>query len=285
MSWRGYVETARRRLGSWFAEALPSPSVFDGQARALTGPNRTYKKFIVLGHQRSGSSLVIRSLRAHPQVVGFGELFLPDRCGFNIEGYDERAAVLLRARNAFPVEFLERYVFSGYLSDKRAVGFKLFPDQLDNDRFRCVWDWVERERDLAIVLLNRRDRLATYTSLLVAKKAGRYAARNDSDRPTATVTIDIEACLAEFEKRDRYEAIARAYSAHCDRLELTYEELNADPRAHLQRVQAFLGLDRTEPAIGSVKSEVRPLSEAIENYRELRETLARTKWASSLEED
>jgi len=76
MSWRGYVETARRRLGSWFAEALPSPSVFDGQARALTGPNRTYKKFIVLGHQRSGSSLVIRSLRAHPQVVGFGELFL-----------------------------------------------------------------------------------------------------------------------------------------------------------------------------------------------------------------
>jgi hypothetical protein len=261
------------------------PSAFAVRPQTLQGPNRSYRKFVVLGHARSGSSLVIGSLRRHPQVVAFGELFVAGRIGFNVEGYDNHSRALRRARRAFPLEFLDQYIFSAYPVGKRAVGFKLFPDQLDKRPFRCVWDWMGRNPDLSVVLLTRRNPLAAYTSLLIARQTGVFGIRDASQRPSAVVEIDVKKCLAEFEKRERLDAISKTRTAGHSVLELTYEELSADLTSHLSRVQAFLGIDVQLPEIVSVKKEVRPLSEVILNHDELRRALSGTKWAHCLEGD
>ncbi|MEL6936414.1 MAG: sulfotransferase domain-containing protein, partial [Cyanobacteria bacterium J06607_17] len=73
----------------------------------------------------------------------------------------------------------------------------------------------------------------------------------------------MEKCLAEFQRRERYNAIVRAKIANHRVMEITYEDLSKDPSTSIIKIQAFLGLDRAEPEITQVKSETRPLSEII----------------------
>src|SRR5262249_51245812 len=141
----------------------------------------------------------------HPQMVAFSELFVPESIFFRLADYDNQSAELLAFRNARPLQFLDEFIFSGYRDDIQAVGFKLFPDQIDNSTFRCVWKWLARQENLKIIYLTRRNLLATYTSLLVAQKDKRYAIRDQSQRSQTTVQIDPHPCLAEFEKRAKYE--------------------------------------------------------------------------------
>jgi len=261
-----------------------TPDIFDNRPSTYAGPNRNYLKFIILAHARSGSSLVIRSLSRHDQVVGFGELFVRERIGFNVEGYDNFSVRLLKARKKYPIQFLDRYIFSAYQDKKLAVGFKLFPDQLDNKHYRCVWDWINQNQDLAIVLLSRQNRLATYTSLRVAIQTGVFGISEKSQRLNTKVTIDADDLLAEFRKRERYEVDVKERTANHRVLEMTYEELSEDPRARIQDIQRFLGLDPLDPSIQFIKQEVRPLREVINNYYELKERFANTKWKSYFEE-
>ena len=50
----------------------------------LRGENQKYIKFIVLGHPRSGSTMLISTLRKHPQIVGFGEIFEQRKVGLSL---------------------------------------------------------------------------------------------------------------------------------------------------------------------------------------------------------
>ncbi|MEO0433873.1 MAG: Stf0 family sulfotransferase [Cyanobacteria bacterium J06656_5] len=273
-----YVSKVKKLLKSLYIPLRVSPKLFDKQPNTLAGPNRDYTKFILIGQPRSGSSLVIGSLRQHPQVVGFGELFNRGQIVFNIKGYDNASKVLYKAREEYPIDFLNRYIFSSYLKRTRAVGFKLFPEQLDNQHFECVWDWIEENRDVAIILLSRQNTLATYTSFLIAQKTQVWQAQKKSQRSSINVTVDMAACLAEFQTREQYEATVRAKIANHRVMEITYEGLSKDPSTGIIKIQEFLGLDRAEPEITQVKSETRPLSEIIENYRELKEQFANTRW-------
>ena len=87
------------------------------------------------GHQRSGSSLVITSLREHPQMVVFSELFVPDSIFFHLQGYNNQSEQLRDFRDAQPTQFLDEFIFSPYNDQIKAVGFKLFPDQIDRFEF------------------------------------------------------------------------------------------------------------------------------------------------------
>jgi LPS sulfotransferase NodH len=280
-----YTRKVMNLLETAFSSSKVSPSVFDNRPNILAGPNRDYTKFILLAHQRSGSELVISSLREHPQVVAFGELFVFRRIGFNIEGYDNHSEVLHQARKLFPVEFLNRFIFSSYLEKKRAVGFKLFPNQLDNHHFRCVWDWIKQNRDIAVICLSRQNHLAAYTSLLIARKTGVYGITDESQRPSITVTINKEKCLSEFRKRDILKAAARKKISNHRVMDITYEELNEDPISTILQIQEFLGIDKVQPEIVTIKKELRPLSEVIANYHEIRQQFAGTIWAHYFDEN
>ncbi|HEY2827983.1 MAG TPA: type II secretion system protein GspG [Pirellulales bacterium] len=265
-------------------KSLPLPTkvnsadLVNERPQALQGPNRNYQKFVLLAHQRSGSSLAITSLREHPQMVVFSELFVPDRMLFHLEGYDNHSERLLALRDADPRKFLDEFVFSPYRDGIQAVGFKLFPDQIDRYPFRCVWKWLARNRDLKIIYLTRRNLLATYTSLLIAQKDNKYGIKDETQRSRTTVTIDPEECLAEFRKRTRYEAaVERNIQAH-EVMRWFYEDMAATPQQHLKQAQEFLGVKVCDLKIKMIKQEVRPLTEVIENYDELREYFAGAEW-------
>ena len=175
-------------------------------------------------------------------------------------------------------------MFSSYPGGIQAVGFKLFPDQIDRRRFRCVWKWLGRQKDLKIIYLTRRNLLSTYTSLLIAKKDNKYAIKDQSERSRSTIKIDAKECLAEFQKRTCYERAVEKHIQHLDVLRWFYEDLAAAPQEQLKQAQRFFGVDVCDLKIKYVKQETRPLWEVIENYEELRQFFTGTEWSYLFEE-
>jgi hypothetical protein len=255
-----------------------TPASCDAQPDYLRGPNRNYHRFIVLGHQRSGSSLVVNTLKKHPAIVSFGEVLYSEGTHFNVKGYDDNSLNSLRFRNNNPIEFLDGFVFCGYRDDIEAVGFKAFPDQIDNFRCRRIWTWLEQNTDLKIIQLARQDLFATYTSLLIAYKDNRFSIKDESERSKRTIYIHPHRCMAEFKQRANYDKRTKASIEHHDVMKITYEELAVHPSLYLKNIQKFIGVRSHDLQITMVRQEIRTLSEVIENYDDLRRHFLGTEW-------
>ncbi|MCI5164918.1 MAG: hypothetical protein D3903_02220 [Candidatus Electrothrix sp. GM3_4] len=276
---RRYINNAIQKVTLSATSFAVKASDIDSFPRGLEGSNRSYQKFIILGHQRSGSSMMIGTLRTHPQIVGFGELFTVDSVGFNVEGYDNSSTRLLALRNKYPVEFLDRYIFSSYKEDIRSVGFKFFSEHIErNNQFRCIWQWLEANREIKVINLTRKNMLAAYTSLLIAMKDGRFGIRDKTERSTTTVTIDPKKCLAEFQQRKVSHEETKQYIRHHEVFDIIYEDMATDPHTYLKNIQQFIGTDIRDLKVTKVKQEMRSLSDVIENYDELRKFFRQTEW-------
>lgn len=243
----------------------------------LRGHNTEYQKFVVLAHARSGSSMVVHTLNKHPSIVCFGEAFVGQRIGFKVDGYDNASQKLLYLRNRHPMEFLSRTIFSPYSDDVRAVGFKLFPEQLESVQLKIVWDWLCSNRRVKIILLRRLNMLAAYTSLLIARQT------NFGDGSDTRITIDLDECLREFEKRERHHENTMVKLGKHDLLEVCYEDMTQDLSKQFINFQAFIGVDTIPLEVESKKKEVRPLSEIITNYEAIHSGLTEAGWGKIFE--
>ena len=142
-----------------------------------------------------------------------------------------------------------------------------------------------QNKDIKIILLTRRNLLATYTSLLIAKKTGTFRIiNNESQRTDATVTINYDKCLNEFQKRKIYHEKALKQLKDHDLIEVNYEDMVSNLNEYFKEFQRLLGIDVHPLPIRSIKKETRPLSKVITNYSELREKLLNTEWEYLFEE-
>ena len=239
----------------------------------LAGPNTNYQKFLVMAHARSASSMVIGTLKKHPEVLCFGEIFVGGRIHFNEEDYDNKSLKSLYLRNRFPVEFLEKSIYSSYRDDISAVGFKVFPDQLASPRFSIVWKWLDANPNIKIISLQRTNLLAAFTSLLIARKYG------FGSPPGGTVTVSNEECVREFEKHKRHHEDLKMRLRNHDVMYTSYENMTSDLNRQFDAFQQFLGVNPFPLQVNSKKKEVRPLSQVITNYDELRRSFSGTEWS------
>lgn len=271
------VKLARGSIGA-------KKTLFDETPSAYRGENNDYQKFIVFAHQRSGSSMVVGTLRNNPKILSFGEIFNKSRITYNVGGYDNNSLKMQYLREKYPITFLNRNIFSSYNNDIQAVGFKLFPRHLDNNKFSSVWDWISKNKDVKIIFLTRKNLLATYTSLLIAKKTGKFSIRHESERTEEQVEIDIEECLAYFNERERYHLQALDRLKNNLLLEISYEEMILDLGEAFKKIQQFLAIDYFPIKPNTLKKEVRPLSQVISNYSQLKNELMNTKWRAFFDE-
>jgi LPS sulfotransferase NodH len=225
--------------------------------------------FVIVADLRTGSTLLSTSLDRHPQVRCRGELFhrddLPDNGIEGLDRADATAAAILRG------------AFRGV---ERARGFKAmtFLPLPSERRWPDAWDRLGAVRGLRALWLARRDRLAQYASLEVARRTGVFHP-HDHDRlyrpeHRPAVTIDPRAFRAWVRERDALLARRRAQLGDVPSLELEYESLARDWERTVARVQAFLEVDVLPLAPVKRKQESRPLTEVIRNYAELRAGLA-----------
>lgn len=249
------------------------------RGRALLG-HRGYRRFVVLGIARTGSTLLVNLLNAHPQVMAFGELFRQtDEVGWDVGPFASyRSPGLVALYRADPVAFLEKGVFRRWPRDCAAVGFKLFYYHAREAQRAAVWDYLRGDRGLLVLHIKRRNRLAQYLSLLHAHKSDVWSAAETSAGEPTPLHLDPESCRAHFASvRQHEEDCAAAFKHHAMR-DVYFEDLTSNCAEEFGAIQEALGL-RHEAIKPTLKRQRRrPLSEAIANFDELKVAFRGSCW-------
>jgi len=220
--------------------------------------SRDYRRFLVLTSPRCGTHMLDGALAAHPQVVSLSEVFNPDW----IVGapFDERTP---------EDEILDGHVFCSYPPPIKAVGFALHRSGARFGRWPTLWQRLERDTDLHVIHLSRLNLLGRYVSYRLMRE------REPRDQPRVFTPEELQ---ADFRIQETtVSAFDERFAKH-PRLDLKYEQLVADWDAELRRVQAFLEVDELPLKPDTEPNRGLPYRKIIENYDELAEHFAGTRW-------
>jgi LPS sulfotransferase NodH len=235
-------------------------------------------RFVILGIQRTGTTLLVRLLDAHPEVVCVGELFqsksapvdhdLPRYRGYVADSMGRRLLAPLLCRRS-----VHRYLDRIYGTlQVPAFGFKLMLDQVR--RYPAVAAYL-REKDFRIIHVVRENLLKTHVSRLRARQTGIYASTEplpgtQVSIPTASLAGDLDALARENRALESLTA-----GLGLTQISVSYEAITGDRSQGLSRILSFLGVDATvELESQLVKLTPDELSRAVENYEEMAAALA-----------
>jgi Sulfotransferase family len=217
--------------------------------------------FVILATPRSGSSHLVSLLDSHPQIRCLGEIFNLKGGAMRALGLKPKAAVQQAGKD--PLGYLHGLIdrCRAEAQAKPVLGFKLM---LHHDP--RVIDHVLETPSWAVILLERRDRLAQWTSMKMAKTTGQWGA-NKGDAPKAAPKVVFSAAQFDeycFRMEARYMSIAHRLSGR-QVLRLYTEDID-DRHAELLR---FLGVDALTADVLNSRRErqnATDLSHRIENF-------------------
>ena len=156
-------------------------------------------RIIVFAARRTGSSLLIASLRAHPLVLMHGELFHVRDLSDEDDGYvgsgEQPGEDIVGVRRREPLKML-RFVESHAGRNHRAVGLKVFRDHLHRRNWPVLTDWCT-----VCVILRREDVAAQYRSLVIARRTGRWKGRT---KPSVSNGVVNETLQSDVSITDAY---------------------------------------------------------------------------------
>jgi len=240
-----------------------------------------YRKFVIVGMARTGSTLLINLLNSHSQALVFGELFRsPDSIGWDIPPFETyQNARLLALYQSDPLAFLRTSIFRRWPRAIAAVGFKLFYYHAREFPYSATWDYLEKNTDILVLHIKRKNVLEQFLSLRLAHLTDVWSSTQAFGKAPEPVRLEAEACQEHFTQVRKLEAECDAFFAKHEVKPVSYEDLTGDRAAEMQSVLRFLGL-RPEPmSTKIVRQRTEPLSRAIANYDELKGAFANTEWA------
>jgi LPS sulfotransferase NodH len=227
------------------------------------------RRFLIFGRGRSGSTLLVSLLNAHPKIACLGEL--------------------MRFRLRFPRSYIGRELSR---TRKPIAGFKLLSYQL-----RTVHGEPEGSpylRQLAeagwdIIYLKRRDLFRQALSNIYARKRGAFHSTDRKAQWTPAVHVaprELFEWMRGSEKLGRYEASVLEGVPH---LSLCYEDHLQTPEAQsatLHAVETRFGVATASPPAPTLRP-VTPsrLERFVVNIEELRAAMRASEFAHFLESD
>lgn len=238
-----------------------------------------HPRFMIACAARTGSTMLVRTLRSHPQLIVHGEVW-----GDNMVGVDgplaqacESDHALRDALEARRFAQPERVLRETFLDPHHAqsVGFKLKYDELVRPQWQEIRRLVQADNDLAIVFLHRRDLLRRYLShQVVLRQTGiTVVAAGGTPPPVQPFAVDIDDLLRDIaETRRRTREFEAAFAAH-QALHIAYEDLSVDPQAQCDRVFAFLGVEVAPVRVATEKIVRTPPETLVLNYPDVQAAL------------
>ena len=246
--------------------------------RGLLRGQRDYVRFVIVCRSRVGSNMLSSYLNSHPGIVVKDEIFSFRRM--------QEPGSLAAAQ---PVEYLEREAFSAYPPKIEAVGFKLFytHGRQKNAEGVSIWDHLLADRRIKIIHLVRQNILRSHLSEAIAFRTSKWtqsgqinAVKTEDKRET----LDFDKCRDDFERTERWQQNANRFFSGHDMLDVSYEDLSADPAPVLSRIQSFLGVQPRNLSSFHSKQNPEQLSELIANYAELKAQFSGTPWQRFFED-
>jgi LPS sulfotransferase NodH len=239
-----------------------------------------HPRFMIACAARTGSTMLVRTLRSHPAMIVHGEVW-----GDRMVGVDGPLAqvcdadpVMRDALEARRFEQPERVLRETFLErhDAQSVGFKLKYDELVRPQWQAIRGLVEADKDLAIVFLHRRDLLRRYLShQVVLRQTGvTVVVAGGTPPPVQPFVVDIDDLLRDIaETRRRTREFEAAFAAHPS-LHVEYQDLAADPQAQCDHVFDFLGVGSAPVRVATEKIVRTPPETLVLNYAEVQAVLA-----------
>lgn len=235
---------------------------------------------------RTGSTMLVRTLRSHPDLVMHGEIWGDTMVGLDgplaaaCDAEPGRRAALEELRFRDPAAALARFLQP---HGARAVGFKLKFDELVRPQWAGLRALLEADTALGIVFLHRRDLLQRYVShQVVLRQTGvTVVAAGDAPPPVRPFAIDVDDLLRDIaQTRERTRMFEAAFASHpC--LHVDYEALAADPQSACARVYRFLGLAQVPVRVATEKILRQPPQALLLNFDEVRAALHEAGEAAS----
>ena len=238
-----------------------------------------HPRFMIACAARTGSTMLVRTLRSHPHLIVHGEVW-----GDRMVGVDGPLAqdcdddhAMRDALEAMRFEQPARVLRETFLDphDAQAVGFKLKYDELVRPQWQEVRRLVETDTDLAIVFLHRRDLLRRYLShQVVLRQTGvTVVVAGGTPPPVQPFAVDIDDLLRDIaETRRRTREFEAAFAAHPS-LHIAYEDLAVDPQAQCDRVFEFLGVGSAPVRVATEKIVRTPPETLVLNYPDVQAAL------------
>ncbi len=218
------------------------------------------KKFLIFGLGRSGSSLLVNLLNAHPAIHCDSEIF-------------HRKHRWQRIKHRYPFLIL---TFRQFLARRRAstsvYGFKLFKSQVDDPDQMIHRFHADGWR---IVYLQRLSIFDQAISDIVAHRTHRFHGKiGQAEQETHPFPIEPELFLQQMRIKTKSTQQCKDIMASVPHLHIIYERDLATPdcwQKTLESAYTYIGIaPSATPAYTSVtKPWVRPYSELITNYTEL----------------
>lgn len=243
-----------------------------------------YKRFIVLGRPRIGSTWLISLLDSHPNIYARGEIFL------KLKGRDYR-------------EILNK-TFCKQPPNVKAVGFKIFYLQPYDNRNCGIWPELIEMRHVHVIHLKRRNILQTLLSKKLSQQTKISKATTGNhlkDIQKREVELSYETYLQDIQERKvefTYEELVAEFNtlknleAEFDDkfrshplLTVYYEDLVSRLNSEMETITNFLGLPFHHPKSQYVKLNPESPSTLIDNYESLRKAFSGTEWAQFFEEE
>jgi LPS sulfotransferase NodH len=228
--------------------------------------HRSYKRFAVIGHSRTGSNYLFVGLNSSSCVRMYHEVFAKRNREIAGKEFDL----------IFPM------VFQKESRNIKAVGFKLFYDHLTREE----WEKFLSRKYIRIIHLTRENRLRTIVSLDIAFKTDQWGvSANDKNKQLVEkrIILDTSKLIDRLDQIQDYERFTRDRIKDRHILEVVYEKLTTKPREIFQYIGKYLGIDDIDPSkITLTKQNPESLEQLIVNYDEVYELLKNTKYAPHL---
>ncbi|MCG6870479.1 MAG: sulfotransferase [Gammaproteobacteria bacterium] len=246
----------------------------------------TQTRFMVLGSQRTGSTLIRTSLDSHPSIRCYGEIFLmpgigPDSYPYYVSQSRDRKVKDLVFRRRLVRKFLHE-LYNNDIFD--AVGFKFMYSQAKRFPYRrapTVVDYA-REHGVRIIHVIRENALKTLISRINARNTGIYHVKGESQKG-ARITIPTKTLLNELTRiksEDNHWATVFAENPY---LLVHYEDFVESPEMISGKMLRFLGFDDDIELTSPHKKVITSgLDEVIENYNDVRRALIGSEFSGFL---
>ena len=234
-----------------------------------------YVPFLIISRSRAGSTLLMTSLNSHPNIMCLGERL-------NFLRRNEKS----RKRN--PASIIKNF-YSKQPRYTKAAGFKLFyshPNDASESEREAIWAQLAAIDNLKIVNLRRQNVLRALVSKEIAAQSGEYFSTKKSNGSKSSKKIEFkpEKLHVELDKNEHREKTCLNRFNHCEKLEITYEQLVSNPGETHQALCDFLNVDQVSLSSDLKKQNPEPIKEILTNYTELEEYFSGTAYSSFFKE-
>lgn len=225
-----------------------------------------YRKYIIIGYPRTGSTLLATLMRSHPNIDVHEEVF--------------------RNLNNRTTNYIWDKVFCRKNYNVKYVGFKLFyRHPFDCDK-KEVWDKIQNDSNIKIIHLKRKNILRTIVSKKITENTGIYT-QTQCDKPLLLedkkLVITKKDCIKIFDYIKRWQSYTEEKFKYHDILQVTYEDLNNNMDKTMIKIFNFLNIRPYSVKSELIKQNPESLLDLIYNYEELAIELKNTELSSFLD--